>query len=295
MRLVFPNAHRLNRGNYVVKELAAACRANDITDLVVLHEHRGVPDALILSHFPHGPTVYFTLHNVSLRHDLPAAARGTVSEAYPHLVFADFSSALGARVRDILKYCFPVPKEDSKRVMTFANDGDFISFRCDHNCCVPLWLTATRHHVFVKTSHKEVQLAEVGPRFEMKRKLDLSLTSVAHVLRSVRDTAGDSRAGGGGPRVDPLALLAHRKEAAISLILECVEKYLNVILVRSPLALLLARCPYTGGLLASPSASFPSLTFLGSKMPISATNHRRKTKALSLRAGSVTGAGRLAR
>lgn len=26
-----------------------------------------------------------------------------------------------------------------------------------------------RHHVFVKTSHKEVQLAEVGPRFEMKR------------------------------------------------------------------------------------------------------------------------------
>lgn len=153
MRLVFPNATRLNRGNYVVKELAAACRANEITDLVVLHEHRGVPDALILSHFPHGPTIYFTLHNVALRHDLPASARGTVSEAYPHLIFSDFSSALGARVRDILKYCFPVPKEDSKRVMTFANEGDFISFR---------------HHVFVKTSHKDVQLAEVGPRFEMK-------------------------------------------------------------------------------------------------------------------------------
>ena len=26
------------------------------------------------------------------------------------------------------------------------------------------------HHVFVKSSHKEVQLAEVGPRFELKRK-----------------------------------------------------------------------------------------------------------------------------
>jgi U3 small nucleolar ribonucleoprotein protein IMP4 len=25
-----------------------------------------------------------------------------------------------------------------------------------------------RHHVYVKTSHKEVQLAEVGPRFEMR-------------------------------------------------------------------------------------------------------------------------------
>jgi hypothetical protein len=25
-----------------------------------------------------------------------------------------------------------------------------------------------RHHVFLKTSHREVQLAEVGPRFEMR-------------------------------------------------------------------------------------------------------------------------------
>lgn len=43
MRLVFPNAHRINRGNYVVKELAEACRANDVTDLVIVHEHRGTP------------------------------------------------------------------------------------------------------------------------------------------------------------------------------------------------------------------------------------------------------------
>jgi len=43
MRLIFPNSHRINRGNYVVKELAEACRANNVTDLIVLHEHRGVP------------------------------------------------------------------------------------------------------------------------------------------------------------------------------------------------------------------------------------------------------------
>lgn len=46
MRLVFPNAHRINRGNYIVSELAEACRANDVTDLIVLHEHRGVPGML---------------------------------------------------------------------------------------------------------------------------------------------------------------------------------------------------------------------------------------------------------
>ena len=49
MRLVFPNSHRINRGNYVVKELAEACRANDVTDLIVLHEHRGKPGTFILS------------------------------------------------------------------------------------------------------------------------------------------------------------------------------------------------------------------------------------------------------
>ncbi|KDE08964.1 U3 small nucleolar ribonucleoprotein IMP4 [Microbotryum lychnidis-dioicae p1A1 Lamole] len=153
MRLCFPNSTRINRGNYVMKELADACRTNGITDLIVLHEHRGVPDALMLSHFPHGPTVLFTLSGVVLRHSLQGVQGTTISEQYPHLIFEGFGSKLGKRVQDALKFCFPVPKEDSKRTMTFVNEGDFISFR---------------HHVFVKTSHKEVQLAEVGPRFEMR-------------------------------------------------------------------------------------------------------------------------------
>lgn len=35
--------------------------------------------------------------------------------------------------------------------------------------CVPSQLALGRHHVFVKSGPKQVQLAEVGPRFEMKR------------------------------------------------------------------------------------------------------------------------------
>ncbi|THH02401.1 hypothetical protein EW026_g453 [Hermanssonia centrifuga] len=136
-----------------VKELADACRSNEVTDLIILHEHRGKPDAMIVSHFPHGPTLYFTLHNVALRHDLDSYKNTTVSEQYPHLIFDNFSSKLGERIQDALKYLFPVPKEDSKRVMTFSNEDDFISFR---------------HHVFVKIPPKQIQLAEVGPRFEMK-------------------------------------------------------------------------------------------------------------------------------
>ena len=33
------------------------------------------------------------------------------------------------QVMSILKYLYPVPREDSKRVLTFANHDDYISFR----------------------------------------------------------------------------------------------------------------------------------------------------------------------
>ncbi|PWN47810.1 putative IMP4-component of the U3 small nucleolar ribonucleo protein [Violaceomyces palustris] len=180
VRLIFPNSTRLNRGGYTVSDLGAACRANGMTDLIVLHEHRGVPDAMVVSHFPHGPTLLFTLHNVTLRHEVSTHANSTVSEQYPHLIFDGFGSKLGDRVKTALKYLFPVPKDDSKRVMTFANQRDFISFR---------------HHVYVKTSHREVQLAEVGPRFEMRPfeirqgTLEQSEADVEWVLRPYMNTS----------------------------------------------------------------------------------------------------------
>ena len=101
-------------------------------------------DALIVSHFPHGPTVYFTLHNVVLRHDIASHSSSTVSEQYPHLIFDGFESKLGKRVMDVLRFLFPVPKEDSKRAMTFANEGDFVTFRSVHNLPARLILTIDR-------------------------------------------------------------------------------------------------------------------------------------------------------
>ncbi|XP_045164763.1 U3 small nucleolar ribonucleoprotein protein IMP4-like [Mercenaria mercenaria] len=152
VRLLFPNSQRINRGNYEIKQLVDACRANDVTDLILVQEHRGVPDGLVICHLPYGPTAYFNLSNVVMRHDIPDT--GTMSEAYPHLIFNNFSSKLGNRVKSILKYLYPVPKEDSRRIMTFSNDDDFISFR---------------HHVYKKVDGgKDIELEEVGPRFEMK-------------------------------------------------------------------------------------------------------------------------------
>lgn len=106
-----------------VGELVGACRSSEFTDMIVVQETRGEPDGLIVCHLPLGPTAFFTLSNCVLRHDI--ADRGTVSEVYPHLILDKFSTALGQRVADVLKYLFPVPKV--KLHSDFANKT---CFRC---------------------------------------------------------------------------------------------------------------------------------------------------------------------
>jgi U3 small nucleolar ribonucleoprotein protein IMP4 len=64
-----------------------------------------------------------------MRHDVPNV--GPMSEQYPHLIFSNLTSKIGQRTMNILKYLFPVPKEDSHRTITFVNQDDYISFRFD--------------------------------------------------------------------------------------------------------------------------------------------------------------------
>lgn len=90
-----------------------------------------------------------------MRHDVgPKRDIGTMSEAYPHLIFENFTTQLGQRCASILKHLFPVPKPDTRRILTFVNANDYISFR---------------HHVYeMPAGPKSLDLTEVGPRFEMK-------------------------------------------------------------------------------------------------------------------------------
>lgn len=151
IKLMFPNSIKLNRGNYVIPELIKLCVRVQMTDVLLLHEHRGVPTSLTVSHFPHGPLAIFTLHNVKLRHDLPNL--GNILELYPHLIFENFHTSLGSRVVKILKHLFPPgAKKDALRVITFVNNDDYIS---------------VRHHVYVRAKDT-VEISEVGPRFEMR-------------------------------------------------------------------------------------------------------------------------------
>ncbi|CAF3433271.1 unnamed protein product [Rotaria sp. Silwood1] len=168
---LIPNSQRINRGNYNTRQIVEACRSNQVTDLILVQETRGVPglyksplfsflkkqpyqfifsDVIQITHFPYGPTASFSLSNVVMRHDVPNV--GPMSEQYPHLIFSNMTSKLGQRTMNILKYLFPVPKEDSHRTITFVNQDDYISFR---------------HHIY-KKNEGQIELTELGPRFEMK-------------------------------------------------------------------------------------------------------------------------------
>jgi U3 small nucleolar ribonucleoprotein protein IMP4 len=101
MNLFFPGSIRFNRGDYTLKDLMDMGERKEVTDLVLLHEHRGEPDGMIVTHLPLGPTVYFGISGAVLRHDLENRA-STMSEAFPHLIFDNFTTALGERLQKII-------------------------------------------------------------------------------------------------------------------------------------------------------------------------------------------------
>lgn len=162
LRLLFPGAQRMNRGAYVVKDLMEMARSHEMSDVIIVHEHRGEPDGLVVCHLPFGPTAYFGLSNVVLRHDLAEKAP-TISEAAPHLVFHGFTAKTGRRVKTILQALFPPAKALGERVITFANHHDTVFFR-HHTYDRPKGPGGDGH----KSKAKDVELKENGPRFAMR-------------------------------------------------------------------------------------------------------------------------------
>ena len=83
----------------------------------------------------------------------------------------------------MLKCLFPVPKPGSKRLVTYSNENDHMSFR---------------HHLYEKQG-REVTLQEVGPRFDLQLyklqlgTLDQLEADTEYVLRPFMNSAKRKR------------------------------------------------------------------------------------------------------
>eukprot|EP01084_Bolivina_argentea_P249159 416976_1 len=158
IKLCYPNCVRINRGNIDMSELISTSISTGFNDVIIFHEHSGIPDGMIISHLPYGPTAYFSLKDVICRHDLPKHSLANISEQIPHLIFNNFTTLLGQRVTRIIKYLYPVINHKNKlkirRVISYSNVNDFIIFR---------------HHVYRKVNqNQDIDLIEIGPRFTMR-------------------------------------------------------------------------------------------------------------------------------
>lgn len=116
---MIPNSTSINRGGYKIKDMFQFALDKNFSDIVIIHEYRGRPNGLIVSHLPVGPTLYFGLHNTVMRHDV-IDKKESISLAYPHLVFHNFNDKIGQRIKTILQNLFPIPlNQNSKRVISF--------------------------------------------------------------------------------------------------------------------------------------------------------------------------------
>ncbi|ANQ06735.1 U3 small nucleolar ribonucleoprotein [Plasmodium coatneyi] len=108
-KLLIPNSEKINRGSYFIKDILNFARKNNITDVIIIHEYKGIPRNLIICHLPFGPTLFCTIKDCKMRHEFTDQL-GSVSSCNPHLIFHNFNTDLGKRIMCIFKYLFPPVK-----------------------------------------------------------------------------------------------------------------------------------------------------------------------------------------
>ena len=185
LSIIFPKAHRINRGNATVDEVMVLAKQKQVSDVVIVHETRGVPDTMTISHLPNGPTLRCSLHNVVSRHQVQQDVRRSnsqdlqeyewvmknVPQSDPFVIVNNFNSKIGLRVSTILRAIFPETPLDikfgakDKRIITIANEQDILLFRHHIVKKRQFWKETDENE---KLNKEEYLVLEVGPRFDIK-------------------------------------------------------------------------------------------------------------------------------
>mmetsp|Transcript_11537 Transcript_11537/g.28777 ORF Transcript_11537/g.28777 Transcript_11537/m.28777 type:complete len:212 (+) Transcript_11537:3005-3640(+) len=148
---IFTNSFKLCRGKKFLTNLIEICITKGGTDIILIHEYRGIPDALVISHLPKGPSAYFTIKKVVFS---PKKWKKKTNNFPPHILIDNLTSQVGKRLCGIFSSLFPFPNYKSKRIISFIGKDNQILFR---------------HFLYQKKKIKEKTslLHELGPSFDM--------------------------------------------------------------------------------------------------------------------------------
>uniref|UniRef100_A0A670IM79 Ribosome production factor 1 n=2 Tax=Podarcis muralis TaxID=64176 RepID=A0A670IM79_PODMU len=148
-----PNSHVYYRRGLALKRIIPQCISRDFTDLIVINEDRKVPNGLVLSHLPEGPTAHFRMSSVRLRKEIKRKGKAP-SEHQPEIILNNFTTRLGHSIGRMFASLFPHdPQFVGRQVATFHNQRDYIFFR---------------FHRYIFKNEKRVAIQELGPRFTLK-------------------------------------------------------------------------------------------------------------------------------
>ena len=96
---------------------------NKYTDVIVINEDNRVPNGLLLSHLPDGPTAHFKLSNVKISKEIRRDYR-EITAHRPEVILNNFTTRLGHTVARMMACLFHYdPEFRGKRAVTFHNQA----------------------------------------------------------------------------------------------------------------------------------------------------------------------------
>ncbi|XP_030061645.1 ribosome production factor 1 [Microcaecilia unicolor] len=150
---IIPNSHVYYRRGLALKRIIPQCISRGFTDLIVINEDRKVPNGLVLSHLPEGPTAHFKMSSARLRKEIKRKGKAP-TEHQPEVILNNFTTRLGHSIGRMFASLFPHdPQFTGRQVATFHNQRDYIFFR---------------FHRYIFKNEKKVGIQELGPRFTLK-------------------------------------------------------------------------------------------------------------------------------
>ncbi|KAK0395819.1 hypothetical protein QR680_001446 [Steinernema hermaphroditum] len=155
MKKCIPDAEVFTRKGVPLKKIIKQATEKGYTDVIVVHEENKMPNGIVISHLPEGPTAYFKINSLQFSKDIKGVGEST--SHLPEVIMNNFNTRLGHSVSRMLACLFPHdPNFVGRRVVTFHNQRDYIFFR--------------HHRYEFKKNGDKAALHELGPRFTLRLK-----------------------------------------------------------------------------------------------------------------------------